>query len=392
MNKSKIRICYALNSFEVGGAETVALDLARSHDPDRFEVEAVALIEPSSDGRSEMRSRFEAAGVRTEVIRQRSYRSPLSLWRIYRYLRRGRFDIVHGHNRGADYWACRIGAAAGIRHLFWTRHLVYRDFTPKQLRRYASLARRDCRVIAVSEAVRRACLETENLPERQVTTIVNGIDTDRFAPLSEEDRTCKRAELGLGDDELLLLFVGRFSEQKAPESFVALIAELRRRGLPVRGVMCGYGPLEAELRRLAGSGEAGTAILGMRSDVPELLGSCDLFVSTSRNEGLPLNVMEAMSAAAPFVGPGIPQVAELVATRPALQGRLYAPPPAEGPVPADRVAGWADHVAAILADRSGEGAIGAMGREVIRDDFSLGRMVRSYEELFLAACGRGRAD
>ena len=58
----------------------------------------------------------------------------------------------------------------------------------------------------------------------------------------------------------------------------------------------------------------GAALLGVRQDVPELLGACDLFVSTSRNEGLPLNVMEAMAAGAAFVAPDIDQVLELALT------------------------------------------------------------------------------
>lgn len=384
----KIRVCYALNSFEIGGAETVALDLARSHDPDLFEVEVVAMIEPSVPAEHGMRDRFEQAGVNTSVIRQPNYRSPLALWKIFRYLKKGKFDIIHGHNRGSDFWGAKVGRWAGISHCFWTRHLVYRDFSPKQIRRYSSISKKADLVIAVSETVRQACIDTEKIDPNKVETVVNGIDTEKFAPLPEQERNAKRAELSLANNELFLLFVGRFSEQKAPETFVRLIWKLRAAGQKVRGFMCGYGPLGANLKTLVDEGEDGVEILGLRSDIPALLASCDLFVSTSRNEGLPLNVMEAMSAGAPFVGPEIPQIGELVAGTPALASRLFAAPPLTGPVDEKLIAGWALKVTEILQHDSTDDSAGGLGRGIILEKFSLIQMVKRYEALFLKACGK----
>lgn len=386
MASRKIRICYALNTFEIGGAETVALDLARSHDPEKFEVEVVALIDCSPDGESEMRCRFRNAGVKTVAIHQSSYRSPLALWRIFLYLRRGNFDIVLGHNRGADYWVGRLGLLAGIENVFWTRHLVYLDFTPKQLKRYGALSSRAQRIVAVSEAVNKACREIEKIPAEKVVTVVNGIDTDKYVPLPDEARKAIRQTLKLQPDDVFLLFVGRFSDQKAPEAFVGLVEKLRGRGLPVRGFMCGYGPLAESLEELVSEGDGGTRILGLRSDVPNLLGACDLFVSTSRNEGLPLNVMEAMAAAAPFVGPAIPQIMELLTGAPDLQARLFDPPPTQGEVGAELIESWADLVEELLrADRRPE-SIGLEGRRIIKSNFSLEKMVETYEGLFQEAC------
>ncbi len=385
----KLRICYVLNTYGIGGAETVVLDLARGHDRDRFEVEVVAAIEPDSPAEPEMRRRFREAGIRTHAIHQRNFRSPAALLRFYRFLRGGRFDIVHGHNRGSDLWAVRLGRLARVPQLYWTRHLVYADMTPRQAVRYRK-ASRDCgRVIAVSETVARYSREVEGIDAERLVTVVNGIDLGKFAPVDEATRQAVRAELGLGAGERLLLFVGRFSEQKAPEAFPALVRRLRARGLPVRGFMCGYGALEGRLRELAGDPAAATVVLGLRSDIPRLLGGCDLFVSTSRNEGLPLNVMEAMAAGAPFVAPGIPQIRELTAEVALLDGQLFAPPPAAGEVPPELLDAWAETVASVLGDVAVLPARGAAGRDVIRHRFALERMVGAYESIFLAAAAAG---
>ena len=383
----RIRICYVLNSFCIGGAETVVLDLARRHDPQVFDVEVLAALEPKNDDEPEMHRRFREAGVKTAMIHQENFRSPWALWRLFSYLKEGNFDIVHGHNRGSDYWAAKLGTLAGIPHVFWTRHLVYRDMTPKQINRYRNMSGRAFKVLAVSEAVRKACTEIEAIPAERVQTVVNGIDMEKYRPLEAEHRQRVRESLSVASTEHLLLFVGRFSDQKAPEMFPELIWALRLRGLPVRGFMCGYGPNAAALGRQVADGPEGVRILGLRSDIPDLLGAADLFVSTSRNEGLPLNVMEAMAAGTEFVAPGIPQVRELVVGETSFDNQLFDPPPLAGPVPAELVSAWADKVASILGT-SGTLGKGLRGREIISRDFSLTKMVNSYEKLFQRACGR----
>lgn len=385
--RRRLRICYVLNTFDLGGAETVALDLARSHDPDRFEVEIVGAMDPPRNDPAEMLNRCRAFGVHAVSLRQPNLRSLRAVFRFWRYLKQGRFDIVVGHNRGSDYWAVRLGRLAGVKHRYWVRHLVYPDMDAHRIARYRSLARRVNRVFAVSETVRKACVEVEGVPAELVQTITNGIDTDRFSPLEEEGRVEVRRSLGHPEGYRMLLFVGRFSSQKAPEAFVSLVAELRSRGCRVRGYMCGQGPLGSELASLAPVVSGDVRILGLRSDIPKLLGSADLFVSTSRNEGLPLNVMEAMAAATPLVAPAIPQIAELVAGEPALSECLMDPPPPSGPVPHATVQGWADRVVSGLADPGALAAAGAAGRRTIVQRFSLQSMVAAYEAAYLQDCG-----
>jgi glycosyltransferase involved in cell wall biosynthesis len=376
----KLRVCQVINRFMVGGAETVALDLSRRLDPDRYEVRVLAPFVPVRDsGHADMEERFRAAGVATDTLDVSSFRNPLSILRLYRYLRRGRFDIVHGHNRLSDAWAVEIGALAGIPHRFWTRHLVYQDMTPALVRRYSRLSRKADMVFAVSDAVRENCIGVERIAPEKVVTLVNGIDTDRFAPLAEEAIAAKRGELGVAPDEHMLLFVARMNEQKAPEGFVRLVWKLRETGVPVRGFMCGTGPIEEEVRGLIASGPGGVDLLGVRNDVPALLGTADLFVSTSRNEGLPLNVMEAMSSGAAFVAPDIEQISCLLAGSELRDMCLYAPPP-RGELPDELIGAWAAKVAAVVGDDGWRGKVGAGSREIIRAEYSLERMVAAYQD------------
>jgi len=379
----RLRICLVINRFVVGGAETVALDVARSLDPDRYDVTLLAPLDREDGERPEMRRRCDEAGVRTAALGLRNFQSPLSLARLTWFLRRGRFDVVHGHSRFADLWTLRCAAWAGVPSLYWTRHLVYEDMSPKHLARYRALAPKVHRVLAVSETVRAYCLETEGLPPAKVETLVNGIDTDRYAPAGPELRNAKRRELGLADDERMLLFVGRMADQKAPEAFVEIAARLHRADPRVRGFLCGAGPRLEEIRGLAAASGGAATHLGLRGDVPALLGSTDLFVSTSRVEGLPLNVMEAMAAGAAVAAPGLPQIRELM--DPGMQAAcLYPQPPAAGPVPEEVLAAAAERIRALLDAPERRRELGAAGRERIRRDFSLAAHVRRQQEIYEA--------
>lgn len=387
----KIRVAYIINKYMVGGAETVALDLARSLDRDRFETLLLALLEPPWTEEPEMARRCRESGVRRLAICQRSLRTPAAWFKTVQTLRREGVEVLHGHSRFADAWSLELGPLAGVRGFFLTRHSVYRDMNRRQLSRYRRLARRCHRVIAVSDTVRRSLVDVEGIPPHLVETIVNGIDLARYTPAARQGREAKRRELGVANGEHMLLFVGRLDEPKAPQGFAQLVGALRSLGLAARGFMCGQGPLYSEMRQLLAAKPCGVELLGVRRDIPELLGACDLFVSTSRNEGLPLNVMEAMAAGSAFIAPAIGQIKELVADQPELEHHLFEPPPLAGTIPDQRIMSWAELAQALLQDEGRRGRAGALGRSIMERKFSLQRMVSRHEVLYEEAIrGRGR--
>ena len=382
----RIRICYVINAFAVGGAESVALNLASGLPRDRYDVMIVSVLDPEASVENTMKARCREAGIKIESHNFKRLSNPLNFMRFLLFLRRGKWDIIHGHNRPSDGWAVLGGKFVGVPHRLWTRHLVYRDMSDRQLSRYRRLSRTASMVFAVSDAVRENCVEYERIAPEKVVTMVNGIDTERFTPLDEMSRTRIRATIGCPDDRKMVLFVGRLTDQKAPEGFVNVIGELNRRGYGVNGYMCGDGPLRSKLEYLVESVE-GVELLGLRDDVPELLAASDLFVSTSRNEGLPLNVMEAMSCGTPFVGPAIEQISCLCRHESSLNAGLYGCPPETGPIPTELIHSWADTIARLLGDPEILGQMGRLGRGIIESRFSLNAMVYGHDEFYRRICG-----
>ncbi len=139
-----------------------------------------------------------------------------------------------------------------------------------------------------------------------------GIDLKRFAPQTDEsvrthENELKRAELGLKQDDYVVLSVGELIKRKNHETVIRAIAEIKTNSNDVyqhlQYVICGRGVLETQLKQLAKELEVQEHVhfLGYRSDICQICHASDLFVFMSLQEGLPVALMEAMACGLPVV-------------------------------------------------------------------------------------------
>ena len=174
-------------------------------------------------------------------------------------------------------------------------------------------ALRNVGLVAVSEYVKRHFIERIGFPAERIEVIPNCLDPERVAPASAEDIARARASLGIGAGDTVLLHVGRLMTQKGQEEAIRALPEILRRIPTARLLLAGPGPdrarLEAVVRELA-LGDA-VILAGLRSDIPVLLQSADLFVFPSRREGLSVALIEALAAGLPAVVCDIPQNREV---------------------------------------------------------------------------------
>jgi glycosyltransferase involved in cell wall biosynthesis len=170
------------------------------------------------------------------------------------------------------------------------------------------------RVVCVSNAVRARLADECRFPSRKMTTVQNGIDPERFRQ-SPRDRQRIRRELGVSDEALVFGSIGRLHSQKAYDVALAAFSELVA-GNPQADVhlaIAGDGELKDELlARAKASGLDGRFhLLGFTDRPWEAYSAFDVFVLSSRNEGLPFALIEAMAcercSIATSVG-GVPEV------------------------------------------------------------------------------------
>ncbi len=127
-----------------------------------------------------------------------------------------------------------------------------------------------------------------------------GIDTTQYNS-SSKMRENKRLELGLGENDISLISMGDLIDRKNYATAIRSIAETNDPKLQY--FICGKGPEEENLRALAESLGVAKQIhfLGFRSDIKELLVAADIFLFTTKQEGLPRSMMEAMASGLPCI-------------------------------------------------------------------------------------------
>jgi glycosyltransferase involved in cell wall biosynthesis len=172
-----------------------------------------------------------------------------------------------------------------------------------------------------------------------------------------------------------ILTVARASEQKDPFKFIEIITALNREHERVEATWVGDGELLNEARRrAANSGVKGISFIGGRSDIADLLRNSDIAMLTSRWEGMPLFLLQAMSLGRALVASNVGGCSEIV--RDGINGVLFEPHHSAEEV-ADRIASMLEPT--ILADRGGRSRAAFEDRRTIRDQVD--EIVQIYQRI-----------
>ncbi len=295
---SPLRVLWLIKGLGPGGAERLLVAAAAHRDRTQFAVTCAYLL----PWKRQLAPELEALGVRSVCLGVRDERDVRWAARLRDHLRAEPVDILHAHS---PYPAgiARLVVRALPRHArpktVYTLHNTWTSFAPPTRILNAWTMGGDAADIAVSDIVRAT------VPARlrgKTETIVHGVGLQ--AVRARADRAGARRELGIGPNEIVFGTVANFRAQKDYPNLLATAVILRDRGVPVRVVAVGQGPLEAEIRaEHARLGLAGHVdLLGERPDAIRIMSACDGFVLASNNEGLPVAVMEALALGLPVVG------------------------------------------------------------------------------------------
>jgi glycosyltransferase involved in cell wall biosynthesis len=174
--------------------------------------------------------------------------------------------------------------------------------SPARVALWRALMRRADVVAAEGEEVLAQCRRLLRVPEERSVLAPNGRDPEEFRP----------RQGGAPGAVPVLVFVGALTGGKRPQRFIEVVAALRRRDVELGAMVCGDGPLAAEL--VGPAAEAGVTLLGSRSDVAEVLRGADVFVfpSLPTGEGMPGVLIEAGLTGLPVVATSAPGVSTIV--------------------------------------------------------------------------------
>ena len=299
----KPKVCHIITMLELGGAQQNTLYTVRHMDRGRFEpllvtgAEGLLVEEARSSG---VRSIFLDSLVRP-VSPALDLRAAAELVAL---LRRERPEIVHTHSSKAGILGRFAAAAAGVPHIVHSIHGW--GFNPHQgaaLRAlYLGLERLAARATSAFVGVSRANLEEGEarhiLRPGQARLIRSGIPLAEFAPGPGNGAGSPPWPVSAGDAAVIGM-VACLKPQKAPLDFVEVAARVLGEEPRARFVLVGDGELRGAVE--AGLARAGiadrVALTGWRRDIPALMRSFDILLHTSRWEGLPRVLPEAMDSA-----------------------------------------------------------------------------------------------
>lgn len=314
----RLRVLWLAKGLGPGGMERLLVNHARVGDRSGFDYLAAYLVD-----------RPHSVVPELEALDVRCFRFTASAdldvrWgrQLRSLVRRERIDVVHTHSPMVA--AIARPALRSMRNrpgLVYTEHNSWDCYSaPTRLANALTYPLDDVQ-IAVSTA---AAASPPKLIGDRVETLVHGIDVAATARVSGE-RSAARAELGVGDDTILVVTLANLRAEKAYDVLLDAAARCVSATDRVAFVSVGQGPLEAEMRQrheALGLGES-FRFLGFRDDPHRMLAAADIFALSSRHEGLPVALMEASALGLPIVATrvgGLPDVIDSGAT-----GVLVAP-------------------------------------------------------------------
>jgi glycosyltransferase involved in cell wall biosynthesis len=162
-------------------------------------------------------------------------------------------------------------------------------------------------------------LKSFSIQEEKIHSIPNGVDCDRFSPVSLEEKRKIRAEFGFPLEGQLILMAARFIEEKRFSDLILAYFKIRERFPKAILVLVGDGPDRKRCEELG----KGVVFRGVQREIEKYYKAADLFAFTSSHEGLPNVILEAMASALPIVATHLSGIEELI--HPFEEGLLVPP-------------------------------------------------------------------
>jgi glycosyltransferase involved in cell wall biosynthesis len=372
-----VRVLYIVDQLtEMGGAERSLLKMIRSLPKERFRCSVVTFqIDRGLPLFSSM-----PCDVRVLPLRK-SYNAQalcLSL-ELRRFIRNEGVSIVHTFFETADLWGGLVSRLSRVPIILSSRRDMGILRRPKHALAYRFVNPLFTRVLAVSEEVRRCCIEVDHLRPERVETVYNGVE---FLSLPPESRDTCRERLGLSDFKEIVLTIGNIRRVKGIDIFLRAAASVCKSHPSALFVIVGdnHDPVHFnELNELIIELGLSRNVLfyGPYEEVERFLAACDIFCLPSRSEGFSNALIEAMGAGVPCVATRVGGNVEAIE-----HNRSGVLVPSEDPT------ALSSAIEELLDDPTRARVLGREARETVRGRFSheamMTHLTNIYERLFMA--------
>jgi glycosyltransferase involved in cell wall biosynthesis len=365
------KVFYFLDSLEVGGTETQAVELALRMSASAYDVTLGCL---RVKGPLLEKLKGSAVAIR-EFHPVGGLDSPRGLYQLARlsgFLRREKFDVVHTHDLWTNLMGVVAARMAGVPAIVSSRRDLahfdwYQGSKRSWLRRIQNLSGV---VLANATPIRDALISEDGFAPEKLRVIHNGVDTVKFQR-ARRDR--ERLFPGMQNQKLVVLVGNMHTDVKGHPWLIDAAPSVLKEFPQTRFVFAGDGDSRPAFEQQAAKLglQSNFLFLGRRSDIPDVLASCDIAVLPSRAEGLPNAVLEYMATGLPTIASRVGGNAELVED--GVTGLL---------VPPENSLAMADALLRLLRDPDLSRKMAEHGRKLAVENYSFERLIREVDALY----------
>jgi len=378
------KLVHLISSTSTGGAESMLFRLLTGPARSEFEMSVISLTGEGAIGKKILRegiplSTLGASRGRVEID---------PLLRLAARLRNERPALLQTWMYHSDLAGGIAARMAGRIPVIW--NIRHSSLDRSRNRRTTILTARLCARLSRALPARIVCCSRTSMnvhgdmgyDRERMVVIPNGFDTVEFSPDRRAGRGL-RERLGIPDDAQVVGTAGRFHPDKDHATFFRAAGILRRKRPGTRFVLCGESVDRSNGEIVSLASKAGvleaTSLLGLHEDMPEFYSALDIFASSSRVEGFPNVLGEAMSCSLPCVVTDAGDSAWIVG------GSGLVTPPGDPDAMALR---W-DEMLSLTGRKREE--LGAAARRRVEEEFSIGSISAVYSGLWRSiarTCGR----
>ena len=319
-------------------------------------------------------SEYVDSGVKVISLPMRKLFWPMkSIIAFLNLLKHERYEIVHVHSQEAGVVARCLSWLARSKKIFYTPQTIDIRQTQWQnlyiLIEYL-LAYITDRIFSVNQSDAMRMIKW-GIPADKVSVVPNGIELMEFEHLKERDAVCR--QLGLHPDLPVVMQVGRLSPQKDPLMFLRGARYILSGNSKAQLVWIGEGPLFMQVKSEVESLGLQDKIhlLGRIDQAYRCLTAADMVTLTSRWEGLPYSILEAMACSKPVVSTSVNGCSEVV-----INGQTgYL-------VEVGDAFGWAKSILNLIANPQQAQLMGRAGRQLVEEKYSLSAMLSQIEQAY----------
>jgi glycosyltransferase involved in cell wall biosynthesis len=295
-----MNIVYFIDHLRPDGSQTVLRQLvegmgARGHD------QMVICLNDSWDGN--LVERLRTAGADVRIVGKMALAGGYGLLSMWSWLRSAQFDVAITLLFVSDVVGRVLAGMAGVPRIITSLQTRNVDYTSLQRWIVRATMRSADAVVINNSNNREFAIAAEGARPDRIVFIPNGVCVEDYTkPI---DQAALRTDMGLLPNSKVMGSVGRLTWQKGFDVLLHAFSLVAHEDLNL--LIFGVGEEEARLRALAAklTLQARVHFAGYRRDVPHVLGALDLYVHSSRFEGMPIALLEAMAAACPIVASSV---------------------------------------------------------------------------------------